>query len=194
YYWPPQSHASMGPSCAVADVRADGATVWTASQATHRFQGVFARIIGLPAEKVRLIYLDGAGCYGMNGHDDAAADATLMSKALGRPVRVQWSREDELGWDPKGPPQHLEIDAGLTADGKIAAWRTQMWLPKATANLPNVPLVGPLAAGIAQTPGLSTGLISQNGHPSYPIAHVDVSVHWLKDAPLRPSNIRAPGK
>ena len=63
------------------------------------------------ASKVRVIYLDGAGCYGMNGHDDAAADAALLSKAVGQPVRVQWSREDELGWDPKGPPQLLELRA-----------------------------------------------------------------------------------
>ena len=62
-----------------------------------------------------MIYLDGAGCYGMNGHDDAAADAALLSKAVGRPVRVQWSREDELGWDPKGPPQVLELRGALDA-------------------------------------------------------------------------------
>jgi CO/xanthine dehydrogenase Mo-binding subunit len=103
YAWPIQSHGSIGPSCAVADVRADGGTVWTASQATHRFLNIFAGLVELPREKLRVVYLDGAGCYGMNGHDDAAADAVLLSKAVGRPVRVQWSRGDELGWDPKGP-------------------------------------------------------------------------------------------
>ena len=194
FYWPVQSHASMGPSCAVADVRDGAATVWTASQGTHRFVPAFARILDLPVEKVRLIYLDGAGCYGMNGHDDAAADAALISKALGRPVRVQWSREDEHGWDPKGPPQLLAIEAALGADGRIGAWRTQMWIPKATANLPNVPLVGPQAAGIAQVAGISTGLITQNGDPPYATPNVEVRINWLKDAPLRPSNIRAPGK
>jgi len=194
FYWPVQSHGSMGPSCAVADVRADGATIWTASQATHKFQPAFAKILGLPPEHVRLIYLDGAGCYGMNGHDDAAADAALLSKAVGKPVRVQWSRADEHGWDPKGPPQLLALSGALGADGRIAAWRTEMWLPKATARLPHVPLLGPEAAGIAQTPGLSTGLITQNGDPPYQVPNVEVTVHWLKDAPLRPSNIRAPGK
>ena len=94
FYWPMQSHASMGPSCAVAEVGADSATIWTASQATHRYRPAYARMLGLPPEKVRLIYLDGAGCYGMNGHDDAAADAVLLAKAVGRPVRVQWSRAD----------------------------------------------------------------------------------------------------
>lgn len=194
FYWPMQTHGSMGPSCAVADVRADAATIWTASQATHRFRDTYARMLGLKAEAVRLVYLDGAGCYGMNGHDDAAADAALISRAAGRPVRVQWTRQDEHGWDPKGPPQLLALTATLDDQGNIGAWKTEMWLPKATANLPNVPLVGPQAAGIAQTPGLSTGLISQNASPPYACLHVEVLVHWLKDAPLRPSNIRAPGK
>jgi nicotinate dehydrogenase subunit B len=194
YYWPMQTHGSIGPSCAVADVHADRATVYTASQATHKYRPTFAKFLGLPAEAVRLVYLDGAGCYGMNGHDDAAADAALLSQLTGKPVRVQWMRADEHGWDPKGPPQLIEITASLGADGAIDAWRTEMWLPRATAGLPNIPLLAPDAAGIAQPQGLSTGLITQNGDPPYAAANVEVVVHWLEDAPLRPSNIRAPGK
>ena len=194
YYWPVQSHASMGPSCAVADLRDGKAVVWSASQGTHRLRITLARLMNMQQSDVRVVYLDGAGCYGMNGHDDAAADAALLSRATGKPVRVQWSREDELGWDPTGPPQLLDIEGALSADGRIAAWRTEMFLPKATASLPNVPLLGPQSAAIAQPMGISTGLISQNGNPPYAVANVDVSVHWLKDAPLRPSNIRAPGK
>ncbi|MBV9741340.1 MAG: xanthine dehydrogenase family protein molybdopterin-binding subunit [Hyphomicrobiales bacterium] len=194
FYWPVQTHGSMGPSCAVADVRDGKAMIWTASQGTHRFRFAFAHFLGLPEDAVRLIYLDGAGCYGMNGHDDAAADAALMSRALGRPVRVQWMREDEHRFDPKGPPQLLALEGALGSDGKIAAWRTEMWIPKATASLPNVPLLGPEAAGAKQPMGISTGLISQNASPPYGVKNVDVLAHWLKDAPLRPSNIRAPGK
>jgi len=194
YYWPMQSHASLGPSCAVADVGEGKATIWSASQATHRFRETISRLLGLPRDAVRVIYVDGSGCYGMNGHDDAAADAALLSRAVGKPVRAQWTREDELGWDPKGPPQLLAMEGALGEDGGIAAWRTEMWLPKATANLPNIPLLGPEAAGIVQAPGIATGLISQNGNPPYAVAHQEVVVHWLKDAPLRPSNLRAPGK
>jgi len=194
YSWPIQSHGSIGPSCAVADVRGDGGTVWTASQASHRFLATFAALVDLPREKLRVIYLDGAGCYGMNGHDDAAADAVLLSKVVGRPVRVQWSREDELGWDPKGPPQLLDLRATLTADGRIDAWDTEMWVPRATANLEWVPLLAPLAAGMSQPVGQAVGLVSQNGDPPYPANAVKVSAHWLGPAPLRPSNIRAPGK
>ena len=194
FYWPMQSHGSMGPSCAVAEVRDGKATVWSASQATHRFRETIARALALPKDAVRVIYLDGSGCYGMNGHDDAAADAALLSKAVARPVRVQWSREDELGWDPKGPPQLLALEGAVGDDGKIIAWRTQMWIPKATASLPNMPLLALDAAGIAQTQGITTGLISQNGDPPYAVPHQEVVVHWLPTAPLRPSNFRAPGK
>ena len=194
YVWPIQSHGSIGPSCAVADVRADGATVWTASQASHRMVSSCAAALDLPRDKVHAVYLDGAGCYGMNGHDDATVEAAMLSQAVGKPVRVQWSREEELGWDPKGPPQLLELQGTLTPDGRIDAWQTEMWLPRATANLEWVPLLSPLAAGLKQPVGQSTGLVTQNGDPSYPIANVKVAVHWLGAAPLRPSNIRAPGK
>jgi nicotinate dehydrogenase subunit B len=194
FYWPVQSHASMGPSCAIADVRDDKATIWSASQATHAFRGTIATALGLPREAVRVIYVDGSGCYGMNGHDDAAADAALLSKAVARPVRVQWSRADEHGWDPKAPPQLLALEGAVGDDGKITAWRTEMWIPKATASLPHMPLLALDAAGIAQTPGITTGLISQNGDPPYAVPHQEVLVHWVKTAPLRPSNFRAPGK
>jgi nicotinate dehydrogenase subunit B len=194
YYWPVQSHASMGPSCAVADVKADSATVWTASQASHRLAVACAAALGLEAGKVRTVYLDGAGCYGMNGHDDASVEAAMLSKALRRPVRVQWSRQDELGWDPKGPPQLVEVSGSLTPDGSIDAWSTEMWFPRATANLAWIPLLSPLAAGLPQPKGQSVGLVSQNGDPPYATKAVRVHVHWLEGAPLRPSNIRAPGK
>lgn len=194
YRWPIQSHASMGPSCGVADVRDDGATVWSASQSTHRYRAAFARFLGLPQERVRLIFLDGAGSYGTNGHDDAAADAALISQALKRPVRVQWMREDEHGWDPKGPPHLLELKAGIDKRGRVVAWQADAWLPAATRGLPNVPLIGPIAAGREQPVGLSTGMIGQNINPPYAVAHQAVRVHWLKTTPLRPSNIRAPGK
>lgn len=194
YSWPLQSHASMGPSCSVADVKPDGATVWTASQSSHRLVNSCAALLEMPKEKVRVVYLDGAGCYGMNGHDDASAEAAMLSKAIGQPVRLQWSRQEELGWDPKGPPQLLELQATLTPEGRIDAWETQMWLPRATANLEWIPLLSPLAAGLKQPQGQATGLATQNGDPPYPANAMKVHVHWLGAAPLRPSNIRAPGK
>jgi nicotinate dehydrogenase subunit B len=194
YFWPMQSHASLGPSCAVADVRANEATVWTASQGTDDNRATFARFLRLPEDKMRLIYLEGSGCYGMNGHEDAAADAAILSRAVGRPVRVQWSRADEHGWDPKGPPQLLDIAAAVDADGRILDWRTEMWLPQTTKGLLNIPLLGPQAAGLDDIVGLNPGLISQNGDPPYAANHIQVVVHWLKEAPLRPAPLRSPGK
>lgn len=194
YQWPIQSHASFGPSCAVAHVTADAATIWSGSQATHRDRISFARILGLPRDKVRLIYLDGSGCYGMNGHEDAAADAALLSRAVGRPVRVQWTREDEHGWDPKGPPHLLDLRAAVNERGELVAWETEAWLPVSTPNLPNVPFLAVEAAGIAQPMGRSTGMIHQNVDPPYQFPNMRAVIHWIQDTPLRTSNLRAPGK
>jgi CO/xanthine dehydrogenase Mo-binding subunit len=194
YRWPVQSHASMGPSCGVADVRADRATIWSSTQGPHQYQAVFARILGIPRENVRVIYMEGSGTYGQAGAEDAACEAMLLSKTLSRPVRVQWMRQDEHGWDPKGPPQLLELRAAVDASGAVAAWETRAWLPAATANLPNVPLLAPDAAKIAQPQGRSTGLIHQNIDPPYTFPNMHALVTWIADAPLRTSAIRAPGK
>ena len=80
----------------------------------------------MPVENVRCIYLEGAGCYGRNGHEDAAADAALLAKAVGKPVRVQWSRADEHGWDPKGPPTLIDLRAALDAQGNVMAWEVRL--------------------------------------------------------------------
>jgi nicotinate dehydrogenase subunit B len=194
YRWPIQTHGSIGPSCGVADVRADRVTIWSSSQNVHGFQATCSRVLGVPRERVRVIYLDGAGSYGPNGADDAAIEAALLSRATGRPVRVQWSREEEHGLDPKGPAQLLELRAAVDPEEQVAAWETQAWLPVATANLPNIPLLSVDTAGIQQTPGRSTGLIYQNIDPPYTMPNVNAVVHWIPDAPLRTSAIRAPGK
>jgi nicotinate dehydrogenase subunit B len=194
YRWPFQTHGSMGPSCGVADVRGGGATIWSSSQGTHNLAAACARALGLERNRVRVIYVDGAGSYGPNGADDAAVEAALLSRAVGRPVRVQWTREEEHGLDPKGPAQLLQLHAAVDADGQITAWETQAWLPVATANLPHVPYLSLDAAGIPQTPGRSTGLIYQNIDPPYTVGGLNAVVHWLADAPLRTSAFRAPGK
>src|SRR5262245_34852073 len=192
YWWPFQSHASLGPSCAVVDFKPEETTIWTASQGPHGLHSNFARVFGIPQDKVRVIFLDGSGSYGSNGNDDAAADALLLSRAVGKPVRVQWMREDEHAWDPKGPPQLLEIQGGLDAENRIAAWETQMWLPASVQG--GRPLLAADDAGIPQPHGRGAGQISQNGDPPYAASNVKVVVHWLKETPLRLSNLRAPGK
>ena len=193
YFWPYQSHASLGPSCAVADIHADGGgTVWSASQGTHGLRGNLAKVFGLDASKLRVIFADGSGSYGTNGGDHAAADAVLLSKTLGQPVRVQWSREDETGWDPKGPQQLLDISAGLDASGHIVVWETHMWLSN---NAPGSrALLAADAVGLPQEHGQGAGAITQNAEPPYASDNGRVVVHWIAEAPLQLSNLRAPGK
>ncbi|HWE48869.1 MAG TPA: molybdopterin cofactor-binding domain-containing protein, partial [Bryobacteraceae bacterium] len=194
YYFPYQGHASMGPSCAVADVRPDSITIWTASQSTHLFRTIFAESFGLPESKVRLIYLDGSGCYGQNAHEDAAADAAVLSRAVGSPVRVQWMRQDEHGWDPKGPPEVIDMRAIASPDGTLTAWETELWVPMWINTKGTIPLVGLDAAGIKQRQGRWPGSVDENLDPPYSTPNVTVTVHRLKDSPLRTGHVRAPGK
>jgi len=122
YEWPFQSHASMGPACAVADVRADGVVVWTGSQKPHFVQLGVARLLGVPPEKVRAIWVTGPGSYGRNDAGDAALDAAMLSKLAGKPVRVQGMRQDGIAWDPKGPACVHRARAALDASGKVIAY------------------------------------------------------------------------
>jgi nicotinate dehydrogenase subunit B len=194
YYFPYQGHASMGPSCAVADWKADGLTVWTGSQSTHLFRNVFSESFKLPPEKVRFIYLEGSGCYGQNGHEDACADAALLSKEAGAPVRLQWMRHDEHAWDPKGSPQPVDFRVAVDGQGNIVAWETETWLPAWSGTRGTIPLVAFDSAGIAQRQGRWPGSLDENLDPPYTAANKAVVVHRLKDAPLRPGHVRAPGK
>jgi nicotinate dehydrogenase subunit B len=192
YFWPCQSHASLGPSSAVADIKGDGGTVWTSSQVTYGLRNTIARLFALAPEKLRVVFVEGSGSYGTNGADHAAADAVLISKTIQQPVRVQWSREDEHAWDPKGPPQLLELRAGVDGSGRIAAWDTQMWIPVNRRGARILLAAG--AAGMAQDNGRDAAGIFENGEPPYAADRVRVQVHWLRDTPLNPSNLRAPGK
>jgi CO/xanthine dehydrogenase Mo-binding subunit len=122
YEWPFQSHASMGPACAVADVRSEGATVWTGSQKPHFVQTGVARLIGMPVENVRAVWVTGPGSYGRNDAGDAALDAAMLSKLTGKPVRVQGMRHDGIAWDPKGPACVHRARAALDASGKVIGY------------------------------------------------------------------------
>jgi nicotinate dehydrogenase subunit B len=122
YEFPTQSHASMGPACAVADVRDGGATVWTSTQKPHDCAAGIAELLELPPEKVRAIWMFGTGGYARDGQGDATADAAVLSRHLGRPVRVQYSRHEALAWDPKGTATVNRSRIGLDASGKVVAY------------------------------------------------------------------------
>ena len=187
------THGSMGPSCAVADVKDGKAMVWSPSQAPHWLRRELAATLQMDVANIRIQYLDGAGCYGRNGHEDATADAALISKLIGKPVRVQWSRADEHGWDPKGPPTLVEISAGLDAQGNIVGWDSELWVPKADITEWPRTLAATLA-GIPQKAAINPGNIHRNLDPSYPFVHQKAVAHRLDSTPFRPSWIRTPGR
>ncbi len=127
YIWPYQMHASIGPSCAVAQFTADPAepfalTVWAGTQNPHVLRADLARLTALQDTAIEIVRMEASGCYGRNGADDVAADAVLLARAVGAPVRVQLTREQENLWEPKGAAQWMEVRGGLHADGSIAAY------------------------------------------------------------------------
>jgi nicotinate dehydrogenase subunit B len=122
YEHPTQSHAAMGPACSVADVRPDSATVWSSTQKPYDSSRSVAELVGLPRDKVRCIWMFGTGSYGRCGAGDATADAAVLSKHLGKPVRVQYMRHEGLAWDPKGTATINRSRIGLDASGKVIAY------------------------------------------------------------------------
>jgi CO/xanthine dehydrogenase Mo-binding subunit len=187
------THGSMGPACAVADVKDGHAEIWSPSQAPHWLRREVAATLQMDSKDVHIQYLDGAGCYGRNGHEDATCDAALIAKLIGKPVRVQWMREDEHGWDPKGPPTLVEISAGLDAQGNIVGWDSELWVPKAdVTEWPRT--LAATHAGIPQTEAINPGNIHRNLEPPYQFANQRAVAHRLDSTPFRPSWIRTPGR
>jgi nicotinate dehydrogenase subunit B len=186
------THGSIGPSCAVAEFKDGTLTSWSASQATHNLRKQLAAMFSLPLENVRAIYVEGAGCYGRNGHEDAAADAALLARAMGKPVRVQWMRADEHGWDPKGPPTLIDLRAGLDATGEVVAWHSQFYIPQGVAS--PVALVAAELADLPHEMNISPGGILNDSAIPYAFPNVLTVAHRLADTPLRPAWIRSPGR
>ncbi|MFL9938066.1 molybdopterin cofactor-binding domain-containing protein [Paraburkholderia graminis] len=122
YVWPFQMHASIGPSCAVADYRDGALKVWSGTQNPHSLRADLALLMGMNEAHIEIVRMDAAGCYGRNCADDVAADAALLSRAAGAPVRVQLSREDEHAWEPKGAAQLMDVRGALSAEGELAAY------------------------------------------------------------------------
>jgi nicotinate dehydrogenase subunit B len=188
------THGSIGPSCAVAEFRDGKLTSWSASQATHTLRNQLAQMFSLSVDNVRCIYLEGAGCYGRNGHEDAAADAALLAKAVGRPVRVQWSRTDEHGWDPKGPPTLVDVRAAMDDSGAITAWESEFFVPQSVPAPLGVPLVAATLAGLPMHSHIAPARLDFNSEIPYKFGHVKTVCHRLQTTPFRPSWIRTPGR
>ena len=129
YLYPYQMHGSVGSSCAVGDVKDGKATIWSATQAVHPLKNSMAMVLGLAPENVRIIFRMGSGCYGINGADTVSYDAALLSQAVGKPVRVQLTRKDEMAWENYGFAFVIDQSAGLDARGAIVTWDHESWAP-----------------------------------------------------------------
>ena len=194
YYVPHQMHASIGPSCAIASVTGESATLWSPTQSSFNLRDAVALVLGMPRDKVRLIWVEGSGCYGHNGADDATADAALMSQAVGKPVRVQWMRHDEHGSEPKGAAMVMEVAGGLDPQGNVAAWDYQVWSPghagRPAANGPGNVLAG---AQLGLPDNLLPAGADRNARPTYVFPNARVRLHLLQSTVLRVSSLRGLG-
>jgi nicotinate dehydrogenase subunit B len=196
-----QMHASIGPSCAVAQFKDGQLTVWTHSQGVFPLREAIAELVQLPTARVRCIQVDGSGCYGHNGADDAGADAALLAMALaGRPVRVQWTREQENAWEPYGSAMITKARAALGPEGRIAAWDYSVRsCPHATRAGPAGSLLPAWWLARPRTPPpprplpLPEGGGHRNAAPIYSIPDARVTYEFVPAMPLRVSALRSLG-
>lgn len=199
---PYQIHGSIGPSCAVALMsEAEGLKVWSHTQGVFPDRAAIAEMLAMPEERVQVIHMEGSGCYGHNGADDAAADAALIATKLpGRPVRVQWMREQEHAWEPFGPAMMIKVKAALAPDGRIGNWTFDLWSNThstrpggAGALLAGIHKSAPAAPRPVKLQISPSGNGDRNANPLYAIANKKVQWHFLPDMPLRVSALRALG-
>ncbi len=202
YSRPYLAHASIGPSCAAAVFEGGKLTVWTHAQGSFPLRGQIARVLGMNDADVTVIHRDGAGCYGHNGADDAALDAALLARGCGRPVLLQWTREDELAWAPFGSAMVVKLAAGLDAGGKVVDWRHELWshshVRRPSAG-DGVNLLAawhvdpPFAASTPRDAPYPPGTGDRNSVPLYDFPAQEVRYHFVAEMPLRVSALRSLG-
>ncbi len=204
YTRPYLAHASLGPSCALAWWHDSRLEVWSHSQSIYALRAELAKILKIPAADIIARHAEGAGCYGHNGADDAALDAVLLARAVGgRPVRLQWMREDEFGWEPFGPAMVVSIEGTVGQNGKVASWSEQIWSNRHITRPGRHPSPGLLAAwhidpGVEPPPAIDMPLAmgggsQRNALPYYDFPNERVVNHAIKPMPLRVSTLRALG-
>jgi CO/xanthine dehydrogenase Mo-binding subunit len=198
------AHGSIAPSCAMAQWTGDCVRVWTHSQGVYFLRSDLALVLKLPLENITVEHMEGAGCYGHNAADDVALDAVLLAKAAGgRPVRVQWSRTDEMSHAPFGAAMAIEIEADLDAQGEIVDWRHSVWSNGHTArpgraNLPALlaatELANPFPRYVSTNPAqASGGGADRNSIPLYDFPSWQIECHRLLTMPIRTSALRTLG-
>ena len=205
YYRPYHMHASLGPSAAVAQLIDGQLTVWSHSQGPFPLRSAIAHVLGMESDAVRVIHMDGPGCYGHNGADDAALDAALLARAYpGYPVSVKWMREDENAWEPYGPSMIMDVQASLSEEGDIIDWNYDVWSNSASGR-PRPDREGgsgllaswhleepfkPLSPSPQKAPRSGS---SRNADPLYRLPRKRIVNHLLPDSTLRASSLRGLG-
>jgi nicotinate dehydrogenase subunit B len=203
YSKPYLAHASIGPSCALAAVSDRVLTIWSHTQGPYQLRADIAKVTGLPLDNVRVIHAQGAGCYGHNGADDVALDATLLSRAVGGAlVKVQWMRDDEFGWEPFASAMAMTLQAKLAADGSIVDWQHDLWsnsfnMRPGTAGGVNLLAAWHLAQPFQPAPPgeipLPSGGADRNAVPYYDLPSQRIIEHFLPTMPVRVSALRSLG-
>jgi CO/xanthine dehydrogenase Mo-binding subunit len=204
YTKPYIAHASIGPSCAAAQWTASGVRVWTHSQGIYNLRADLAATLGLALPQVGLEHVENAGCYGHNAADDVALDAALLARAAdGRPVKTQWTREDDLSWPPFGPGMAIELEADLDARGVIVGWRHELWSNghSSRPGRSNTPallaawhLAKPFEQPLSINPPLAAGGgADRNAVPLYDFPAWRIINHRLLAMPIRASALRSLG-
>jgi len=197
YHWPFQNHGMINPSVAVADVRGDEATIWTPAQGPFTTRDRVATMMNVPRKNVDVRYVESSGTYGRLTADDAAEDAVLLSRAVGRPVRVQWMRDDEQVWDPKGGQHLTRVRAAIDADDTVTAWdyedRSMPWTESQ-----GMPQLAERQIGIEPTYfGNSNGTGGAGAIYDFENLNVESkTIPWIfeEPMPLRTAALRSPGE
>ena len=202
YSKPYIAHASIGPSCALARWEGGRFTVWSHTQGPHHLQRQLAIVLGVDAGRVDVIHRDGAGCYGHNGADDVALDAALLARACGRPVLVQWTREDELAWSPYGSAMVVRLGAALDAANRVVDWRHEIWSHthikrpgwgEGVNLLAGWHMDPPFPVPPAKDVPQPTGGADRNSIPLYDFPAQEIVYNFIADMPLRVSALRTLG-
>ena len=203
YRKPYIAHASIGPSCAVARFDGQRFEIWTHSQGIFPLRGDMVKCLRVPAEKIAVHHADGAGCYGHNGADDVALDAALLARAVSpRPVKVQWMRDDEFGWEPFGPAMAMKLRASVDADGAVVDWKHELWSNPHTNRsgrgagstlIAAAHIADPVPVSPPLDGSMPAGASHRNAIPLYEFPNQYVARHLITETPLRISSLRALG-